>query len=75
MSDSIKRGATQRIDRVERVLKLAIRAGLREPKEMREKMNALLESQAHTDKRLAALIESQIHTGERLDALIDTHQG
>ncbi len=70
--------AAQRIDRVERVLKLAIRAGLRERKETREKMNALIESQAHltesqahTGERLDALIESQTHTDKRLDALID----
>ncbi len=49
--------ANNRIDRVERVLKLAIRAGLRERKDTREKLNALLESQAHTDKRLDALID------------------
>lgn len=63
--------AAQRIDRVERVLKLAIRAGLRERKETREKLNALLESQAQTDKHLEALVESQAHTDKRLDALID----
>jgi hypothetical protein len=48
--------AAKRIDRLERVMKLVIRAGLRERKEMRESLKALIASQAHTDQRLDALI-------------------
>lgn len=49
--------ANRRIDRLERVLKLAIRAGRRERKELRESIKALIASQAHTDQRLDALID------------------
>jgi 23S rRNA C2498 (ribose-2'-O)-methylase RlmM len=56
--------ASRRIDRLERVLKLAIRTGLRERKELRESTKELRES-------LKALIASQAHTDQRLDALIN----
>jgi hypothetical protein len=63
--------AAKRIDRVESVLKLAIRAGQRERKETGEKFNALIDAQMRTDEALAKLAESQTHTDKRLDALID----
>ena len=63
--------ANKRIDRLERVLKLALRAGLRERKERRESIKALTASQADTDRKLDALIDSQAHTDQRLDVLID----
>jgi hypothetical protein len=56
--------ASKRIDRLERVVGLALRAGFRERKETREKINALIESQLN-------LTEAQTHTDERLNALID----
>lgn len=49
--------ANKRIDRLERVLKLAIRAGRRERNELRESVKALIASQAHTDQRLDVLID------------------
>ena len=63
--------ANKRIDRLERILKLALRAGLRERKERRESTKALTASQADTDRKLDALIASQAHTDQRLDVLID----
>lgn len=45
------------MDRLERILKLVVRAGLRERKQTRERMEALRESQAHSDKRLDVLID------------------
>lgn len=52
------------MDRLERILKLVIKAGRRERKHAREqderfehRMEALRESQAHSDKRLDALID------------------
>jgi phage shock protein A len=56
--------ASKRIDRLERVVGLAIRAGFRERKETREKINALINSQLN-------LTAAQAHTDERLNALID----
>jgi hypothetical protein len=49
--------ANKRIDRLERVLKLVISAGLRERKERRESIKALIASQTHTDQRLDVLID------------------
>src|SRR2546421_5232843 len=40
------------LDRLERVLKLVIKAGVRERKRLREEDKRLRESQAHSDKRL-----------------------
>jgi hypothetical protein len=56
--------AAKRLDRLERVLKLAIRAGLRERKETRQSFK-------ETNKSIKALVDSQAHTDKRLDALID----
>lgn len=54
--------AAKRIDRLERVMKLVIRAGLRERKEMRQSIKALIASQKHTDQRLDTLINF-VHEG------------
>ncbi len=61
----------ERIDRLERVMKLVVRAGLRERKDTRAKINALINAQMHTEGALARLAEAQAHTDRRLDALID----
>jgi hypothetical protein len=61
----------QRISRLERVMKLAIRAGLRERRDTRHNINALINAQLHTDEAMAKLAEAQAHTDERLSALID----
>lgn len=60
-----------RVDRLERVLKLAIRLGLRERQEAREKINALLDAQIKNEERFAALADAQTHAERKLDALID----
>lgn len=64
-----------RLDRLERVLMLAIRANQRERKETREGINALVAAQTHTEEALAKLAESQAHADRRIDALIDIVQG
>lgn len=63
--------AAARVGRLERVVKLAIRAGLRERRDTREKINALIDSQQRTEAALTRLAEAQAHTDTRLDALID----
>jgi hypothetical protein len=68
--------AEVRITRLENVLKLAIRAGLRERKETREKFNALIdahvrlaEAQARTE---AALAESRVQTDKAIEKLSES---
>ena len=77
--------ADARIDRLERVLSLAIRSYRRERKETREKFDALIDAQMHTDESLTKLAQAQSslaeslthltesleHTDKRLDTLID----
>lgn len=67
-----------RVSRLERVMKLIIKAGVRARKQLREQneqsernFTALRESQAGSDRRLDELRESQAHSDKRLDALID----
>ena len=50
----------QRLDRLERIVRLMIKAGLRarrESREQNEKINILVDSQMRTDARLVALAE------------------
>jgi hypothetical protein len=68
----------RRMDRLERVVKGVIRAGLRERRETREKINALVDAHVRTEAALARMAEAQTemaqaqtHTDKRLDALID----
>jgi hypothetical protein len=71
----------QRLDPVERILKLFAREGVRERRRKREqdeKINLVLNLQVANEDRFSALseaqkhlTESQIHTDRRLDALID----
>jgi hypothetical protein len=64
----------QRFDRLERVARLIIRAGLRARKhgrEQDEKINMIIDAQIKNEARFAKLAESQSHTDRRLDALID----
>ena len=71
----------QRFDRLERVVRLMIRAGLRARKhgrEQDEKINMIIDAQIKNEERFAKLAhaqidltESQSHTDRRLDALID----
>jgi hypothetical protein len=53
----------QRLDRLERVVKLALRAGLRTRRDMREQLRALVDSHIR-------LADAQAKTDERINALI-----
>jgi hypothetical protein len=65
----------QRIDRLERVVRLAVRAGLRTRRDVRDQLAALTDAQMRNEERFAALAESQEHSDRRLDALIDIVRG
>jgi hypothetical protein len=56
--------ADGRIDRLERIVKLMIKAGSRARRHMREQDERF-------ERRFAALMEAQAHTDRRLDALIE----
>jgi len=65
----------ERLDRLERITKLMVRAGLRARRQMREQtenINILIDSQIKNEEKFSALAESQTGTNERLDALIST---
>jgi hypothetical protein len=71
----------QRFDRLERIVKLMIKAGLRARRQTRgqdQKIRIIIDAQirneerfARNEERFAKLTESQTHTDQRLDALID----
>ena len=64
----------QRLDRLERIAKLFVNAGLRARGEFRahhNKINYLVDLQISNEERFAKLAESQANTDRRLDALID----
>jgi hypothetical protein len=71
----------ERLDRLERIAKLLVRAGLRARREMRQqddKITIMIDAQIRNEDRFAKLAqaqtelaESQSHTDRRLDALID----
>jgi len=71
----------ERLDRLERIAKLLVRAGLRARREMRQqddKITIMMDAQIKNEERFAKLaqaqtelVESQTHTDRRLDALID----
>lgn len=64
----------ERLDRLERIAKLLVRAGLRARREMRsqdDKITIMIDAQLKNEERFAELAESQQHITRRLDALID----
>ena len=71
----------ERLDRLERIAKLLVRAGLRARREMRQqddKITIMIDAQIKNEERFAKLAQaqtelavSQTHTDRRLDALID----
>ena len=71
----------ERLDRLERIAKLLVRAGLRARREMRQqddKITIMMDAQIKNEERFAKLAqaqtelaESQTHTDRRLGALID----
>ncbi len=73
----------RRLDRLESIVKLMIKAGRRERRESREKVNALIDAQMRTEQVLARfarrteeemahLARAQANTEESLKALIET---
>ena len=75
------RKTEERIDRLERIAKLLVRAGLRARRELRQqddKITIMMDAQIKNEERFAKLAqaqtelaESQAHTDRRLDALIE----
>jgi D-serine deaminase-like pyridoxal phosphate-dependent protein len=64
----------ERLDRLERIAKLLVRAGLRARREMRQqddKITIMIDAQIKNEERFAELAEAQKHTDRRLNALID----
>jgi D-serine deaminase-like pyridoxal phosphate-dependent protein len=64
----------ERLDRLERIAKLLVRAGLRARREMRQqddKITIMMDAQIKNEERFAALAEAQKHTARQLDALIE----
>jgi hypothetical protein len=74
----------ERLDRLERITKLMVKAGLRarrQTREQDEKIGILIDAQIKNEERFGKLAEAQIrltdsqtHTDQRLDALIDIIQ-
>jgi len=71
----------ERLDRLERIARLLVRAGLRARRELRQqddKITIMMDAQIKNEERFAKLAQSQTelaeaqaHTDRRLDALID----
>ena len=65
----------QRLDRLERIVKLMIKAGLRARRQSREhdeKMNILIDGQIRADERVADLAVAQKDTERQLQSLAAT---
>jgi hypothetical protein len=68
------KNAEERLDRLERIAKLLVRAGLRARREMRQqddKITIMMDAQLQNEQRFAALAEAQKNTERRLHSLID----
>ncbi len=64
----------EKLDRLERIAKLLVRAGLRARREMRQqddKITIMMDAQLKNEERFAQLAKSQKQTDRRMDALID----
>jgi hypothetical protein len=64
----------QRFDRLERIAKLMVKAGLRARRQTREqdqKIGIMINAQIRNEEKFAKLTESQTHTDQRLNVLID----
>jgi hypothetical protein len=66
--------SNKRIDRIERVLILAIRERRRERKETREKFNALVNAQTYTEDSVTKLRESQARLADAMAKLIESQR-
>jgi hypothetical protein len=69
----------QRLDRLERIVKLMVKAGLRARQEARErarehdeKINILISSQIRTDEKMAELAVAQKVTEQKVQSLADS---
>jgi hypothetical protein len=81
VGDGLVMTPAQRLDRLERIAKLMVKAGLRARRHSREqdaKIEVLIDAQIQNEERFGRLSEAQItlaeaqaHTDQRLDALID----
>jgi FtsZ-binding cell division protein ZapB len=56
----------QRLDRLEKLLRAAIRTGLRERREMRGKINALIDAHIRNEDLMARVEDAQLSIGEAL---------
>ena len=68
----------QRMDRLERIVKLMIKAGLRARRQSREqdgKINILIDSQIKNEERFAALAQAQAELAQAQAALAQTQAG
>ena len=64
----------QRLDRLERVVNLMVKAGLRARSQMREqgnKIDIIIDFQIHDEARFAKLTQAQTNTDRRLTELIE----
>jgi len=64
----------ERLDRLERIAKLLVRAGLRARRELRQqddKITIMIDAQIKNEERFAELANAQRETERRLEALID----
>lgn len=64
----------ERLDRLERIARLLVRAGLRARREMRQqddKITIMMDAQIKNEERFAALAESQKHADRRLESLME----
>jgi D-serine deaminase-like pyridoxal phosphate-dependent protein len=64
----------KRLDRLERIAQLLVRAGLRARRELRQqddKITIMMDAQIKNEERFAELAEAQKNNDRRLDALID----
>ena len=77
----MKKKTEETLDRLERIAKLLVRAGLRARKEMRQqddKITIMIDAQIKNEERFAKLAQAQTelsealaHTDRRLEALIE----
>ena len=68
------KNAEERLDRLERIAKLLVRAGLRARRELRQqddKITIMIDAQIKNEERFAELAEALKHSDRKLDALID----
>ena len=61
----------RRLDRLENLAKLFVRAGRRERREGRERINALIEAQMRNEAIVSALVEAQTRDRENINKLAD----